>query len=237
MNTYFDYIPELLRTTEQDQAYRYPQPRYSPPARINTNIPAIIDKLGLEHLPLQRQLIASCLKAFEKHEDVVAAVLVGSLAGGKGDRISDADILLLTRNAFHKKASHAYQEFESDKAIAYTLTSPINDTASFRKYLLEDLTSIEIHCVDLEEKVEIAKPFQVLFDKGEVIAARLTDKPAPKHKDFPVYDHGDEGLIWELFECIKWLSRGNNDLAKGYIKRLAAKLSSSTQEKAPTNPA
>ncbi|KIS91663.1 hypothetical protein H333_13250, partial [Vibrio parahaemolyticus 12315] len=32
------------------------------------------------------------------------------------------------------------------------------------------------------------------------------------------------GLIWELLECIKWLSRGKNELAKSYPKKLADKL-------------
>ncbi|EEX36527.1 conserved hypothetical protein [Vibrio metschnikovii CIP 69.14] len=40
-----------------------------------------------------------------------------------------------------------------------------------------------------------------------MVESRLTDIPAPKHEDFPTYVHGDKGLIWELFDCIKWLSR------------------------------
>ncbi len=55
------------------------------------------EKLDLEHLPLQSELIRSVCSAFMVESDVVAAVLLGSLAAGKGDRVSDADILILRR--------------------------------------------------------------------------------------------------------------------------------------------
>ena len=64
----------------------------------------------------------------------------------------------------------------------------------------------------------------MLFDKTGAVESRLTDAPAPKHEDSPAYKNGDQGLIWELLECIKWLSRGKNELAKSYLKKLADKL-------------
>ncbi|BCK33164.1 hypothetical protein VCSRO96_3059 [Vibrio cholerae] len=94
----------------------------------------------------------------------------------------------------------------------------------FQKVHFGDLTSAEIHCLDLSEPFEISKPFKVLFDKTGMVESRLTDIPAPKHEDFPTYVHGDKGLIWELFDCIKWLSRDNNQLAKNYLKKLSEKL-------------
>ncbi|MCX9504834.1 hypothetical protein IG513_17700, partial [Vibrio cholerae] len=52
-----------------------------------------LDDLGLETLPLQRELIESVLFSFMYEENVVAGVLLGSLAAGTGDRVSDADVL------------------------------------------------------------------------------------------------------------------------------------------------
>ncbi len=53
-----------------------------------------LDDLGLETLPLQRELIESVLFSFMYEENVVAGVLLGSLAAGTGDRVSDADVLI-----------------------------------------------------------------------------------------------------------------------------------------------
>lgn len=181
-------------------------------------------RLDLDHLPLQYELVHSTCAAFMPEEDVLAAVLLGSLAGGTGDRVSDADIVIFTQHGFHKSAQSCFSAFEAGKEIFYGLDGFHNDNAYFKKYIFNDLTSAEIHCVDLCEPFKIAKPFKVLFDKAGVIEPRLTDEIPPKHETFPVYANGDAGITWELFDCIKWMSRGNHQLAKSYLKRLAEKL-------------
>ncbi|WP_419795926.1 nucleotidyltransferase domain-containing protein [Vibrio caribbeanicus] len=182
-----------------------------------------LEKRNLESLPLQNELVRSACAAFMSENDVVAAVLLGSLAAGKGDRVSDADILVFTQNDFHKAANSCFSVFESDKEIFYLLDGFHNDNAYFKKYIFNDLTSAEIHCLDVSEPFCISKPFKVLFDKNDIIEQRVTDAPAPKHEDFPAYTNGDEGLTWELFDCIKWMSRGNHELAKHHLKKLVDK--------------
>ncbi|WP_070971636.1 hypothetical protein [Vibrio sonorensis] len=177
-------------------------------------------ELDLEHLPLQSKLVRSACAAFVTEEDVVAAVLLGSLAAGGGDRVSDADIIVFTKNGFHKSAEKCFSAFEYGKEIFYQLNGFHSDNAYFKKYIFNDLTSAEIHFLDLSESFGISKPFKVLFDKNGVVEQRLTDEPAPKHENFPAYTYGDEGLTWELFDCIKWISRGNHELAKNHLKKL-----------------
>ncbi|NAW87624.1 hypothetical protein [Photobacterium halotolerans] len=182
------------------------------------------DDLKLDQLPLQKELIHSACAAFYPDEHVIAAVLLGSLAAGTGDRVSDADIIVFTQGFCHHSVDACFSDFESGKDIFYCLDGFHNKSAYFKKYIFNDLTSAEIHCLDLSEAFYISKPFNVLFDKKGIVESRLTDKAAPKHEDFPVYTHGDKGLIWELFDCIKWLSRDNHDLAKSYLKKLSEKL-------------
>jgi len=179
---------------------------------------------SLNHLPHQQRLLDQFIKAFEPEADVVAAVLLGSLAGGSGDRLSDLDLMVFTCNGFHQQSADAHQRFEQAFTVLYRLEGDHNERAAFKKYIFDDCTSAEIHCADLSEPFEIARPFQVLFDKADIIDERLTDQPAPAHEDFAVYEKGDAGLIWELLSCIKWLSRGQTALAKDYLKRLAAAL-------------
>ncbi len=181
-------------------------------------------ELNLDHLPLQKELVLSAMRALKSEKDVLAAVLLGSLASGKGDRVSDADIIVFTQNGFHQRIAPEFIWLKPAIEIFYTLDGFHNPNAYFKKYLFADLTSAEIHYVDLAEPFELARPFKVLFDKSDVIPRRLTDKPAPAHKDFAVYPHGDKGLIWELFDCIKWLSRDDTQLAKDYLKKLATRL-------------
>lgn len=180
--------------------------------------------LKLEYLPLQENLVRSVCSAFFEEEDVIAGVLLGSLAAGRGDRVSDADIILFTQNDFHKYAESCFSSFEAGREAFYCLDGYHNENAYFRKYIFHDMTSAEIHCFDSCEPFDICRPLQVLFDKAGVVEGKLTEEPVPKHEDFPVYTNGDKGLIWELFDCIKWLSRGENELAKSYLKKLSAKI-------------
>ncbi len=80
---------------------------------------------------------------------------------------------------------------------------------------------------------ELFQPFTVLFDKASVIAPRMSDKPAPTHDQFEPFIYGDQGLTWELFDCIKWLSRGKHQLAKAYLQRLGDKLAHSQASEEP----
>nr|MBJ6911574.1 hypothetical protein [Vibrio cholerae] len=100
-----------------------------------------LDDLGLETLPLQRELIESVLFSFMHEENVVAGVLLGSLAAGTGDRVSDADVLIFTQNNFHNDSNRCFQTFESGKEIFYCLSGAHNENAYFRKYIFGDLTS------------------------------------------------------------------------------------------------
>ncbi|KJZ22694.1 nucleotidyltransferase domain-containing protein [Tritonibacter mobilis] len=181
------------------------------------------EKLDLSHLQHQEKLVQSAYAAFADNPEVVAIVLLGSLAKGAGDRVSDADLVVFTQDGFHMRASHCFETFEADKDIFYRLEGE-NDQASFKKYIFTDLTSAEIHCIDTQTIFPLAHPHVVLMDKGNIVAGRLTDEAPPQHADFPVYTSGDDGLIWELFDCIKWLSRGNSDLAKGYLLKLAGEI-------------
>ncbi|MCA2014606.1 hypothetical protein LDJ79_00690 [Vibrio tritonius] len=188
----------------------------------------IKDNLHLPHLPLQAALIDSVCQSLVREKDVLAAVLVGSLAGKRGDRISDADIVIFTTNGFHKKMASTEYRIEFGKDIFYTIDGFHTPLAYFEKHIFYDFTSIEIHYLDLTEPFQLSNPYQVLFDKQSIISSRLTEEPAPKHEDFEVYTVGDDGLIWELFDCIKWLSRNDTELAKQYLKKLATKLESET---------
>jgi len=187
------------------------------------------DTSKFEHLPLHQKLVESAYEAFVSESRVRAIVLVGSLVSGKGDRVSDADIVVFTCDSYHQQSADAYRRFEADKEVIYFFENHGPGLTKFRKYLFGDLTSAEIHCMDLSAPFRLSDPFQVLIDKDGVVAERTTDAPPISHEDFPAYENGDMGLIWELVDCIKWLSRGDNNLAKGYLIRLGEKLSRSAQ--------
>jgi len=60
-------------------------------------------------------------------------------------------------------------------------------------------------------------------------------EPPPRHEDFTPYPHGDVGLVWELYDCIKWLLRGRHQLAKDYLRKLVAAMDESKAGNLPND--
>jgi hypothetical protein len=95
---------------------------------------------------------------------------------------------------------------------------------SFWKLVYLDFSSVEFHVFEPSTAFRLKRPYLPVWDPANLLASYVVDGEPIRHEDFSAYEYGDEGLIWELVDCIKWLSRGRNGLAKNHIKKLAAKM-------------
>jgi len=68
----------------------------------------------------------------------------------------------------------------------------------------------------------LCRPLRVGF-RPSISRATRSRGTAARHEDFEAYQHGDAGLMWELFDCIKWIKRGRMELAKNYLQKLVRK--------------
>ena len=57
---------------------------------------------------------------------------------------------------------------------------------------------------------------------GPPLTLEVEEAP-PRYEDFEAYQHGDAGLMWELFDCIKWTKRERMEFAKNYPQKLVRK--------------
>ena len=97
---------------------------------------------------------------------------------------------------------------------------------AFRKYIYLDASSCEFHAFNEFASFKLRPPFWALWNPAGHLETRVVQEPPPRHEDFTPYSHGDEGLVWELYDCIKWLCRGRTSLAKTYLSSLAASINS-----------
>jgi len=95
---------------------------------------------------------------------------------------------------------------------------------AFRKYLYLDFSSCEFHAFDRRTPFKLRGPFMAVWDPADFLQTLVVDGPPPAHADFEPYPHGEEGLVWELVDCIKWLSRRRTALAKNYLIQLGKAL-------------
>ena len=159
------------------------------------------------------------------------AVLVGSFAKGQADRVSDLDLVLFcSENSGHDllarirsmiPAKEVFNEFHGSHGVG----SP------FVELILYNFTSIEIHTIAPETKFTVKRPFIEVVNRNGYLESRLSDKSAPTRDDLVPYRHGQDWLPWELFNCMKWLSRGETGAAKRYLVRLGQAIEAAENER------
>ena len=106
-----------------------------------------------------------------------------------------------------------------DAVNVYGSSRPCRE--AFRRYVYLDFSSCELHAFHLDAPFTLKQPFIPVWDPHDFLATRVSEEAPPRHETFEPYPDGDDGLVWELVDCIKWLLRGRTELAKGYLTRLA----------------
>lgn len=168
--------------------------------------------------------------------------LVGSFAQGRGDRLSDLDLAAFVKageeGAFLGRAQAVLQ----GEAVLHQYSMQRPGEVAFSKVIYLDASSCEFHAFSESARFKLRPPYWALWNPGGYLETRVALEPPPRHEDFTPYPHGDAGLVWELYDCIKWLHRGRTALAKGYLLKLASALEIDTSHGAshdatdPTKP-
>lgn len=171
--------------------------------------------------PSQLPRLAAIRDLCERSPHCLGVALVGSFAKGTGDRVSDLDLAAFV--ADDREAEFMAQAHEilgmGDVLDVHGQTRP--GQVAFRKYVYLDFASCEFHAFNHRAPFKLRRPFLSVWDPHGFLEALVVDEEPPRHETFEPYPHGDDGLIWELVDCIKWLSRGHRPLARNYLINLA----------------
>jgi hypothetical protein len=174
--------------------------------------------------PSQLTRLAQLQVLFETDAACIAAALVGSFAKGSGNRLSDLDLVAFTTRGEEQSFVERADRVLATHDLLHGYSGRHGTSSCFRKYAYLDFSSCELYAVDVDAPFRLFRPYLSLWDPSGYLAGREVDGLAPKHEDFEPYPHGDDGLIWELVDCIKWIKQGRVALAKDYLCRLGAKL-------------
>lgn len=153
---------------------------------------------------------------------LLAMFLVGSYARGNGDRVSDLDLVAIAKRGSAQAVLQAAHEVLSRSDVLNEFTANHSAGGSFWKLVYLDFSSVEFHVFEPGTAFRLRRPHLSVWDPDNLLPAYVVAGEPIQHADFPAYEYGDEGLIWELVDCIKWLSRGRNELAKHHLEKLVA---------------
>lgn len=159
-----------------------------------------------------------------RNPHVLAIFLVGSYAKGTGDRVSDLDLVAIASPGHAPEVLQAAhkQLVRAEVLNQFHGTHPVD--GAFWKLVYLDFTSVEFHVFEPNTTFRLKRPYLAVWDPGGLLTRYVVDGEPVCHEDFAAYQYGDDGLIWELVDCIKWLSRGQSALAQGHILKLAQQM-------------
>lgn len=155
--------------------------------------------------------------------------LVGSFAQGRGDRVSDLDLAAVVADGREAELLAQAEPILCSGEVLHSYSRQRTGEVAFRKVVYLDFSSCEFHAFSRRSAFRLRRPYLPVWNPHGLLQTIEIDEAPPRHETFEPYPHGDEGLIWELVDCIKWLRRGRHPLAKGYVQKLAAAL----QERGP----
>ena len=171
--------------------------------------------------PSHLSRIAAVRALCERSSHCMAVALVGSFAGNKGDRISDLDLAAFVADDREAEFMAQAHEFLGAPEVLNVYGQDRVGQVCFRKYVYLDFSSCEFHAFNQRWPFKLRRPFISVWDPHDHLETLVVEEEPPRHETFVPYPHGDDGLIWELVDCIKWLSRGRRPLAKDYLVKLA----------------
>jgi hypothetical protein len=82
---------------------------------------------------------------------------------------------------------------------------------------------VEFHVAE-PGALRLRRPYLPVWDPRDSLSSLVVEGEPIRHEDFAAYQYGDAGLLWELIDCVKWLSRGQSDLAKRHIQKIATEI-------------
>jgi predicted nucleotidyltransferase len=175
---------------------------------------------GKPEVALQAALLKRVIQVLSENKACLAAALVGSFAKGKADRVSDLDLLVCVEEGAEQAISAQISSLIDTQNIFFKFSGKHDERSVFIKYIFLDFTSFEFHVGAPSAGIELRRPFIELINRNNTLQSLISDLAAPEHGDDLAYVYGDEGLAWELFSCIKWLKRGDAEMAKTYLHKL-----------------
>ncbi|MDO8284638.1 MAG: nucleotidyltransferase domain-containing protein [Rhodoferax sp.] len=187
----------------------------------------------LPETKLQLALLQRITVIIQDSPACIGAVLLGSFAKGIADRVSDLDLVIFCNDDTGNDVLASIRAQIPAAEVFNEFNGSHGPGSPFVELILYDFTSIEIHAIAPATKFAVRRPFVEIVNRERCLESRLSEKPAPSRDVLVPYRHGPQWLSLELFNCMKWLSRGQTEEAKQYLVRLGKAIEESDVNGSP----
>ena len=174
----------------------------------------------------QYGLLLRLQSALSEDTRCLGAAVGGSLAESRGDRMSDVDLLVYCEGGAAREILRKLSEVAADKPVVHRLNGQHDASSVYEKVILDDWSSYELHVVEPSTRMRLAPPYLEVINRRDYLATRVDSEKQIGRSTVKPLSSGEEGLMWELFNCMKWLRRGELDFSTKYLQSLGNALAS-----------
>lgn len=133
-------------------------------------------------MPRQASVLTRLTERIGDDPALSGALLLGSLANGTGDELSDIDVLIVVREGWFEAAWSARSGLEGGEAlVAWDDADPTRAEIGGHKWLTRDLVLVECLLATPTSGVRLAEPFSLLA--GDASLPGLLERRAPIPRD------------------------------------------------------
>jgi predicted nucleotidyltransferase len=190
-------------------------------------MPAIVELPSLARRPelaRQYELLVRLRHLLKDEPHCLGAAVGGSLASGNSDEMSDVDLVVYCEAGAAQSILKKLSVAAADRPVVHRLVGKHDAHSAYEKVILQDWCSYELHVIEPTTRMRLRPPYVEIVDRNGYLASRVSeDKPIGRGTARP-YVNGDDGLIWELFNCVKWLRRGEAEFTVQYLQELGERL-------------
>jgi predicted nucleotidyltransferase len=175
-------------------------------------------------LARQYELLVRLQALLRDEPSCFGAAVGGSLATGVADEMSDVDLVVYCGAGAARSVLSKLSAAAADRPVVHRLVGEHDTSSVYEKVILQDWHSYELHVIEPVTRMRLKPPYVEVLDRSSYLVSRVSEgKPIGRDTAEP-YVTGDEGLIWELFNCMKWLRRGEIEFTAQYLQALGEKL-------------
>lgn len=171
-------------------------------------------------LSRQYELLQRLQRALSEDARCLGAAVGGSLAESRGDRLSDVDLLVYCEEGAAGDILQNLSDVAADRPVVHRLTGKHDSSSVYEKVILDDWSSYELHVVEPSTRMRLAPPYLEVLNRNDHLTSRVDTQKQIGRSTVKPLSSGEEGLVWELFNCMKWLRRGESDFATQYLQAL-----------------
>ena len=167
------------------------------------------------------ELLQRLAKLLRDASECMGAIVVGSFAKGTADRVSDIDLVVFCTEGGATSLLQKIRDQVDPSEIFCEFEGSHGPDSPYQDLILYNFTAFEFHIISPGTKFTLKQPYVEIVNRHDCLSARASEKAPPTRSDLVPYRNGDKWLAWELFNCIKWLSRGEVDTTHEYLLKLA----------------